>query len=259
MLYLCAIASGSSGNAILIYNETTTLLIDAGISAKRICDGLALMGRSPSDLDGICVTHAHSDHISGLRVLLKKTDAPLYATDGTGQALLRETPGAGERLREIRPGADFAVGDLGLSAFSTPHDAEGSVGYCVTDGQRRCSVVTDLGFVTEEVRRGVLGSHLALVEANHDVDWLMSGPYPPYLKRRIRGDLGHLSNEDGGALCCDLAEHGAHTLILGHLSRQNNTPERARQVVGHMLRARGYDGVALEVASHQVCSPAFEV
>lgn len=259
MLELCTLASGSSGNAVLVFNETTSLLIDAGISAKRICDGLRQLGLEPAQLDAICITHSHSDHISGLRVLLKRVTCPVYATEATGAVIARQVEGAAERLHTLQPQEPVCFGSLKVQAFSTPHDAPGSVGYTVSDGERKCSVVTDLGFVTEEVRQSIYGSQLALVEANHDVDWLKSGAYPPYLKRRILGDGGHLSNEDSGELCCELAEHGTQKLVLAHLSHENNTPERARSVVCGMLSRRGFDQVSVTVAPRQTCCQPIEV
>ena len=258
MLELCTLASGSSGNAVLVYDNDTTLLFDAGISAKRICDGLKQLGLSADRLDGICITHSHSDHISGLRVLLKRTDAKIYATEQTASAL-KQVDGAAERIELIHPQEEFQLGDLTVQAFATPHDAPGSVGYTISNGERKCSIVTDLGFVTEEVRQSILGSQLALVEANHDVDWLKSGPYPPYLKQRILGDGGHLSNEDSGELCCELAQHGTEKLVLAHLSHENNTPERARTVVCGMLARRGLDNISVTVAPRQLCGTPIEV
>lgn len=259
MLELCTLASGSSGNAVLVFNETTSLLIDAGISAKRICDGLRQLGLEPAQLDAICITHSHSDHISGLRVLLKRVTCPIYTTEATGAVIARQVEGAAGRLHTLQPQEPVCFGSLKVQAFSTPHDAPGSVGYTVSDGERKCSVVTDLGFVTEEVRQSIYGSQLALVEANHDVDWLKSGAYPPYLKRRILGDGGHLSNEDSGELCCELAEHGTQKLVLAHLSHENNTPERARSVVCGMLSRRGFDQVSVTVAPRQTCCQPIEV
>ncbi len=248
MLELCTIASGSSGNAVLVYNNETVLLIDAGVSAKRICDSLKALGFAPTDLSGIFITHSHSDHISGLRVLLKRTDAKVYTCGETACALLRQVDGIQGRITTVEPLVPFSLGNLEVTPFPTPHDAPGSAGFSVTDGARKCSVVTDLGFVTEDVRHCVLGSQLALVEANHDPNWLMSGPYPYYLKQRILGDGGHLSNEASGEFCCELAANGTSKLILAHLSRENNTPERARSVVCDMLARRGFDHISVTVA-----------
>lgn len=257
MLQLATLASGSSGNAVLVYNQDTCLLFDAGISAKRITDGLKALG--VPTLAGICITHSHSDHISGLRVLLKRVQCPVYATEATAEALIAQVPGVQERLHILYPQSPVSFGDLTVLPFSTSHDAPGSVGYTVTDGVRKCCLVTDLGCVTEEVRQSVLGAQLALVEANHDVDWLLTGPYPPLLKERVLGNGGHLSNEASGALCCELVRHGATHLVLAHLSRENNTPERARTVVRQMLALQGLDGVDITVASPSEYGAPIEV
>lgn len=258
MLELCTLASGSSGNAVLVYTETTKLLIDAGISCKRLCEGLKNLNLSPADLDGICITHSHSDHIGGLRVFLKRTGAPIYTTALTAQAM-DCIEGIAGRIHTIFPLEPFMLGDLTVQAFSTPHDASGSVGYTVTHNARKCCIVTDLGYVTEEVRQNVFGSHLALVEANHDVEWLMSGPYPYYLKQRILGDHGHLSNEASAQLCCELVRHGTEKLILAHLSQENNTPERARNVVCTTLTHHGMGHIPVTVAPCSTCGIPVEV
>ena len=192
-------------------------------------------------------------------MLLKRTCADIYTAAPTAAAIEDQIEGALGRVHILHPQEEYDFGSLTVLPFSTPHDAPGSVGYTVTDGTRKCCVVTDLGFVTEEVRQSVLGSHVAVVEANHDVDWLTSGPYPYYLKQRILGDLGHLSNEASAELCCELASSGTQKLILAHLSAENNTPERARTVVGAMLRCRGLEHVSLTVAPRCVCAEPVEV
>lgn len=259
MLELCTIASGSSGNAVLVYNHDTVVLIDAGVSAKRICDGMKSLGFDPMQLSGICVTHAHSDHISGLRVFLKRTAAQVYTSSETAGLLCKQVDGIDGRIVTVDPLCPFSLGDLEITPFPTPHDAPGSSGFSVTDGVRKCSVVTDLGFVTEDVRHCILGSQLALVEANHDPEWLLDGPYPYYLKQRILGDSGHLSNEDSGELCCELAATGTSKLVLAHLSKENNTPERAHSVVCGMLSRRGFDHVSVTVAPRDRLGAPIEV
>ena len=259
MLELCTLASGSGGNAVLVYSKTTSLLIDAGISAKRICDSLKELNMTPQDLDGICITHSHSDHVCGLRVLSKRTQADIYATDQTLDAILPNLESNSRCLHRIHPMECFQVGDLTVQSFATSHDAPGSVGYVITNGSRKCCIVTDLGFVSEDVRGCILGCQTAVVEANHDVDWLMSGPYPYYLKQRILGNRGHLSNEDSARLCCELAQSGTQHLILAHLSQENNTPERARSVVRDTLCRQGFDHVTVTVAPRSVCSDPIEV
>lgn len=259
---LCTLASGSSGNSLLVTDGTTHLLIDAGISAKRICAALADLGLSPGDLAGILVTHEHSDHISGLPVLVKRTDCPIYASRGTAAALDYRIAFVTERLRPFRPGESFQVGGLGVETFPTSHDAAESNGYAVSAGGRRAAVVTDLGVVTDQVLQGVKGADLVVCEANHDVDWLKAGPYPYPLKARILGERGHLSNEAGGALALQCAGEGARTVVLAHLSAENNSPARARDTVRHILEdagaAVGRD-VALEVAPRSAPSPLYEV
>lgn len=259
---LCTLASGSSGNSLLVTDGTTHLLIDAGVSAKRICAALADLGLAPGDLSGILVTHEHSDHISGLPVLVKRADCPIYASRGTAAALDCRIAFVTGRLRPFKPGESFQVGDLEVETFPTSHDAAESNGYTVSAGGRRAAVVTDLGVVTDQVLRGVKGADLVVCEANHDVDWLKAGPYPYSLKARILSDRGHLSNEAGGALALQCAWEGARTVVLAHLSAENNSPARARDAVRRILEdagaAVGRD-VALEVAPRSVPSPLYEV
>lgn len=259
MLELSTLASGSSGNAALVGTQNTAILVDAGISAKRITTGLAQLGRSAAGLDAICITHSHADHVSGLRVFLKRTECPVYTTEATAEAICVQLPEVEQRIRLIHPAAPVRIGAITVNAFPTLHDAPGSVGYTFTDGERKCSIVTDLGYVTDEVRENIFGSQLALVEANHEPDWVLTGPYPPYLKSRILGDHGHLSNEDSATLCCELAMHGTEKLVLAHLSRENNTPERARTVVCGMLARAGLGLIAVSVAPRQDCAAPIEV
>jgi phosphoribosyl 1,2-cyclic phosphodiesterase len=258
-LKLCTLASGSSGNAIFVTSGDTSILIDAGISAKRISTGLTQIGYSAKQLDAICITHSHSDHISGLRVFLKQCTCPVYATRMTADVICEKVPDAESRIRLIDSASRFQVGEINITSFSTPHDAPGSVGFSFTDGTRKCSIVTDLGYVTDEVKGNILGSHLALVEANHDPEWVRTGPYPYPLKERVLGDHGHLSNESCGALCCDLVRSGAQTLILGHLSKENNHPSLAKKTVCAALSQAGFENVTVVVADRQECGPLMEV
>lgn len=228
MLTLTTLASGSSGNCILVSGGGTHLLIDVGISARRICKSLRDLGVEPENLSGILITHEHSDHVAGLATLTKHYRVPVYASPGTARQLCCRIAALEDVLITCAPGAAFSVGVLSVSTFPTLHDAAQSLGYTVTDGTRKAAVVTDLGVVTDEVLEGVAGANVLVVEANHDVEQLSSGPYPYYLKARILGSRGHLSNEAGGALARRAAEHGAHTVVLAHLSSENNTPARAR-------------------------------
>ena len=251
MLELCTLASGSSGNCLLVRSGATHILVDAGISCRRITTALKGLGVDPASLSAVLITHEHTDHMAGLATLTKQYRLPVYASRGTGLRLCDRIPFLEELLRPIQPGESFQVGDLEVHSFPTPHDAAQSTGYALSDGLRKAAVVTDLGHVTEAVAQAVRGADLLVAEANHDVEWLRSGPYPYFLQDRILGDYGHLSNEAGAQLVCSAVEQGARTVVLAHLSHENNTPERARQVVGDALTRMGAvpgRDVTLEVA-----------
>ena len=251
MLELCTLASGSSGNCLLVSDGRTHILVDAGISCRRITNGLKALGVDPRELSGVLITHEHTDHMAGLATLTKQLRVPVYASRGTGRQLCYRIAFLEELLRPVTPGEGFSVGGIGVESFPTPHDAAESTGYALSAGGRKAAVATDLGCVTPEVLKGIRGADLLVCEANHDVEWLRSGPYPYYLKARILGDRGHLSNEAGAELAWTAVEGGARTVVLAHLSHENNTPQRAHQVVRGVLERRGAAvgrDVVLEVA-----------
>lgn len=262
MLELCTLASGSSGNSLLVTDGRTHVLVDAGISCRRICTGLKELGVEPKELAGVLITHEHSDHISGLTTLTKQLRLPVYASPGTGRQLCYRIAFLEELLRPVAPGEGFSIGGLAIESFPTSHDAAESVGYALSAGGRKAAVVTDLGYVTEAVLRGIRGADLLVAEANHDVEWVQSGPYPYHLKARILGDRGHLSNEAGAELAWTAVEGGARTVVLAHLSHENNTPARAHEVVRGVLERRGAAvgrDVALEVAPRSEKSRRYTV
>lgn len=262
MLFLTTLASGSSGNCLLLSDGVTHLLLDAGISARRIVHSLRSLGLEASDLAGVLVTHEHTDHIAGLQTLTKQYALPVYASYGTGRQLCYRIAAMEDVLRPFDPGDVFAVGSLEVSSFATPHDTPASVGFTVSDGRRRAAVVTDLGVVTEEVRRRVDGCHLLVVETNHEPEWVTSGPYPPFLKARILSDHGHLSNMAGAALACAAVSKNARTVVLAHLSAENNTPEKALDTVCACLLemgARSGRDVAVAVAPRSEPGGRYEV
>lgn len=256
------LASGSSGNCILISGGGEYFLVDAGISCRRIAAALAEDGLTPDDLSGILITHEHRDHTAGLITLTKKHHLPIYTSPGTADELCRYVPGASEVVHMLEPGHSFDLGFFTVETFPTSHDAAQPMGFTLTCEGRRAAVVTDLGYVSDDVLDGVLGCDLLLCEANHDVEWLRSGPYPYYLKQRILGDQGHLSNESGAALAVKCVEQGAKTIILAHLSAENNTPAHALSVVETALRAAGIDpekDVKLTAAPRSRSSQVFAV
>lgn len=254
---LRTLASGSSGNCILLSHQGVHLLLDAGISCKRIMADLRELGIDPRTVVGILITHEHSDHIAGLATLTKRLGVPVYASPGTARALRRRMGWPAGLLRDVAPGESFGLGGFSVGSFPTSHDAEEPMGFFFTAGSRRAAVVTDLGYVSDEVLHGVLGAQLVVCEANHDVDLLRQGPYPYPLKRRILGEQGHLSNEAGAMLALRCVEAGAHTVVLAHLSQENNTPALALGAARQALA--GHADITVAVAPRQELSPLFEV
>ncbi len=254
MIYI-SLASGSSGNCALIREGGTNILLDAGISARRIRLGLAEFGLGPSDLTAILITHEHSDHVSGLGALTKYADVPVYTGGGTARFLAGRNVCAGRRLRIVEAERALRLGAVELTAFETPHDAAESFGFVFACEGGSLAVATDLGCVTGSVERALLGCDAAVLEANHDVEMLRRGPYPQPLKRRILGNLGHLSNTACAELALRLAESGTKSILLAHLSHENNTPELAFGAVMSRLGA----GVELNVAPRDKFSAALEL
>ena len=237
MMRLTTFASGSSGNCALLTMDGVHILLDAGISCRRICENLSLSGVQPGDLAAVLITHEHSDHIAGLATLIKRCAAPVCAPRAVAGYLDRTVAGVAARLRVVTPGEALDVGGLTVRCFPTSHDTAQSVGWRV-EGGRIFALATDTGCVTPEVEAGLAGADAVLIEANHDVDMLLAGPYPYYLKRRILSERGHLSNADCAALALRLAEGGTRQILLGHLSRENNSPARAFETVSAALAGR---------------------
>ena len=229
------LASSSAGNAALVCHKNTHILIDAGISCRRIAQSLAALGLTLAELDAVLITHEHIDHVRGLGTLMKKCAVPLCMSRGTAAAL--GCPA--ERLRIVSPESCFSVGALTVLPFRTSHDAQESVCYRIDGDGGSLAVLTDTGRITDEARAAVLGTELLLLEANHDVEMLRSGPYPCYLKQRILSDRGHLSNGAAAEFALECAEHGTEDILLAHLSAENNTPQLAEYTVGRALQAGG--------------------
>ena len=262
LLTVTTLASGSSGNAALVSCGPTHILLDAGISARRITTALKALGVPPQALSAVFITHEHQDHISGLGVLCRQLPVPVTASPATCRRLEDKLPQLRGRLRCQEPGTGVQVGQVWAEAFPTPHDAAGSVGYAFSGAGRRLVLCTDLGYVTPEVRRAAEGCDLLICETNHDEDWVRSGPYPYYLKQRVLGDYGHLSNEAGAELAAFAVEHGARTVVLAHLSAENNTPAHARAAVCRRLRAMGCDpekDISLAVAPRKEPGPVYRL
>ena len=219
-------ASSSSGNCLLLSDGGTNILLDAGISMRRVEKALDNINLSMREIGGVLITHEHSDHISGLKMLMKHYDFPVFAPSTVANHLRGMLPEIDGRLRVIPVGQFFELGSLRVMAFHTSHDTAESVGYRF-EGRGSFALATDTGCITEEVYQGLLGAKAVLIESNHDENMLCDGPYPGYLKRRILSNRGHLSNEGCARLARALVENGCDTVILGHLSCQNNDPRLA--------------------------------
>ncbi|MCF0122122.1 MAG: MBL fold metallo-hydrolase [Lachnospiraceae bacterium] len=227
---LCSIASGSSGNCIYAGSDTTHVLIDVGISCKRIKHGLNFIGITEKDLDAVLITHEHYDHIKGLGVMARKQGIPIYATKETYDAIL-SCPMLGKipegLYHEIEPNRKVEIGDMKIDPFSISHDTANPVGYRFRNGKRSAAVATDLGIYDTYIINQLQSLDVLLLEANHDVHMLEVGIYPYYIKRRILGNRGHLSNEMAGQLLCKLLHDNMKQVVLGHLSKENNYPALA--------------------------------
>lgn len=250
------LASGSSGNAAVLSCGDTHLLIDAGISCRRITTALKELGLAPAELTAILVTHTHSDHISGLNTLLKKTDCPILATPRTCRELDCRFPGIEPRLMEAE-GA-VTLGEVDIQPIPTSHDASGSCGWRLDTESGSVGFLTDTGYVTDEALDLLPGVDMAILEFNHDVEALCSGPYPYYLKQRILGLQGHLCNEDAAQFAVTLAENGACDIVLAHLSRDNNTPAMALNAAAAALDGAGLTP-ELSVAPRDTVGPCHVV
>ena len=239
MLTVHILASGSEGNCLLVSAGGTHLLVDAGISARRICGALQALALSPSDISGVLLTHEHTDHICGVATLTKQHRLPLYASRGTAEALCRKSSCVSDVLRVIPRAGAFDIGNARITVFPTSHDATESIDFRVDHGGAGIGILTDTGFVTPEAEQTLAGVDLMVLESNHDEEWLLSGPYPYYLKQRILGLQGHLCNEDAAQFAVTLAENGANDIVLAHLSRDNNTPAMALNAVAAALDGAG--------------------
>ena len=231
---LCSIASGSSGNCIYVGSEHTHILIDAGISKKKIEEGLEKIGIPGEDLDGILVTHEHSDHIQGLGVFSRKYKTPIYATKGTLSGIenyksLGKMPEG--LFHPIQSDEEFVLGELTIKPFALSHDAIEPTGYRIEKNEKAVAVVTDLGNYDKYIVENLKDVNALVLEANHDVHMVEVGPYPYPLKRRVLGEQGHLSNELSGRLLCDILHDDLGCVMLGHLSKENNYARLAYETV----------------------------
>lgn len=241
--------SGSSGNCVYVKDKNTEILIDAGKSAGAIEKSLAALNSSLYGIKAIFLTHEHTDHTAGLEIISKKHHVPIHITNPSYKALssLTYLPSCARR-HEIR--YEATVGSLKIRSFEIPHDSNQNVGYVIEneDGEK-LGIATDIGHLTEEILSSLTGCNYAIIESNHDTGMLKSGPYPLFLKQRILSDRGHLCNEECARLALHLAKSGVKAIALAHLSRENNTPDKALSVTKNALSDEGFSSIDLKVAS----------
>ena len=243
-LAVCVLASGSKGNAIYISDGFSAILIDAGLSAKEIKRRLKSRGLNPRDLDAILVTHEHSDHIQAVGVLSRQLQLPVYLSRKIEKKASRSGPF--HEIRTFTSGSPFQVNNLAVHPFAVSHDAADPVGFTIGQNGSRIGLATDLGAITPHVKEHLKHCHLLILEANHDTDMLIKGPYPWYLKRRIQSPSGHLSNEQSKSLLTELQHKGLAHVILAHLSETNNAPQK---VLDEVSKAFTHCNPRLSVAS----------
>lgn len=240
MIKFCNLYSSSSGNCTLVSSDDTNVLIDAGVSCQKISKALKSLELELENIDGILITHEHIDHTKGLTTLSRKYNIPIYATAKTWSAMdcLDIATGCREFFNPSEP---FNIGNFSVFPFSIPHDAIDPCAFSITCEGKKITVATDMGHITNDILHQMEGSNLLLLESNYDRDTLNCGPYPYFLKKRIDGQLGHLSNADASKAIAYLCDKGVKHFVLGHLSKENNFPELAYQTVLNELSLKNID------------------
>lgn len=234
------LASGSTGNAVYIEDGNKRLLVDCGLSGKRMDSLFSAIDRSPKELDGILVTHEHSDHVKGLGIFARKHRLPIYANEATWKAMahsIGEIPL--DQKFVFKTGQVQSFGQLEVESFGVSHDAAEPMFFVFRQAGKQLTLLTDVGYVSDRIKATIKGSDAFIIEANHDIQMLMAGHYPWNIKRRILGDEGHISNEDAGTALCEVIDQRARRIFLAHLSKDNNMKELARMSVQQRLEQEG--------------------
>jgi phosphoribosyl 1,2-cyclic phosphodiesterase len=253
---VCVLGSGSKGNCTLLATERTRLLIDAGLSCRETYARLAAIGEPANGLDGAVISHEHTDHISGLRVLALDAKLPIYISCPTRDALSWDK--RIQRFELFAAGRKFTVGDIEVTPFSVPHDAADPVAFTFDTQGIRIGLVTDLGCVPEVVKQRVKGCHCLIFESNHDLEMLKVGPYPWHVKQRVMSRHGHLSNSATAAFLAEDFDGAAQVLVLAHLSETNNHPEIARLSAEQALAQRSWsERIKICLASQTTTTEVF--
>ena len=261
MFNFCSLYSGSSGNSLFVETPNTKILIDAGVSCKKIETALNDININPSSLDGILVTHEHIDHVQALGTLSKKYDLPVFVNQETLDAMPKQRDKISDKnIKLFKVNDNFEIGDLKIHSFSIPHDAANPCGFSLYKDDKKISIATDIGHMTNSILKNLEESLFVLLEANYDPEILRCTSYPFSLKSRIAGPTGHLSNEIAGKTISYLLQSGLKNAMLGHLSKESNFPELAYQtVVDELISNNNENKLSLSVASRDNHSKIIEV
>lgn len=245
----CSLYSGSTGNSLFVQGNETKILVDAGVSAKKITEALSSLDVDIKEINAIIVTHEHIDHIRSIGTLANKYNIPIYANLGTWNGIDNEKSVAKiEKKNYFKIGEEFEIGDLRINSFSTSHDAMDSCGFSIEHDGKRISIATDLGEMTNEVKESLKKSKFVLLESNYEPEVLKACSYPYILKTRIAGSRGHLSNKDAGKTVSELINFGLENVMLGHLSKESNFPELAYRSVANELFQNGIKDNEIEIS-----------
>lgn len=255
MFNFCSLYSGSSGNSLFVESENTKLLVDAGVSSKKIEEALAKLEIDPTSIDGILITHEHSDHVQGLGTFAKKFNLPVFVNEKTLDAMPKQKEKISEKnIKLFNINEKFEIGDLKVKPFSIPHDAANPCGFNIFKDAKKISIATDIGHMTNGILKNLEDSIFIMLESNYDPEVLKYSKYPYQLKTRIAGPDGHLSNELAGKTISYLLNSGLKQAVLGHLSKQSNFPELAYKTVIDEIMCTKYDenSLKLSVASRDI-------
>jgi len=260
-LKFCSLYSGSSGNCQYIKTDNATILIDAGLSGKKIQQEIVNIGEDPKKIDAIFITHEHIDHVQGAGIMSRRLNVPIYANRETWEAMSAVIGDI--KTENIKILDDCAeIGDLTIIPFDISHDSSHPVGYNVFCKNKKISLVTDTGCVNDLIINSIMDSDILLIESNHDEDMVLIGPYPWPLKRRVLGEYGHMSNDTAGELISKVVRKGNEIVLLGHLSKENNFPQLAYKTVENILRENSIEvnpGVCLEMTYRDRASKFYEI
>lgn len=262
MLKCCSLYSGSTGNSFFVQTEDTKILIDAGVSCKKIEQALGSIDVSPKDIDAVLITHEHIDHTKSIAMLSKKYGTPIYANSETWNALLKTNDKLSNAdIHIFDNNSNFQLNDLKIHPFSTPHDASNPCGFNIFKDKKKISIATDLGHISDDIIKNLENSSLLMLESNYDSNVLKYSSYPYSLKQRIAGPKGHLENCITGQTIAHLINSGLENALLIHLSKENNFPELAYETVTQELQKQNFseNSISLNVAPRDLPSSLFQV